>query len=57
MVTTMRTSNTILCFIYICTRLGEYVLRVIFNFMEGDLATLLLGMLGDTTQSSHGKFG
>jgi hypothetical protein len=29
-----------------------------FNFALGDLATLLLGMLGDMTrQSSHGKFG
>jgi hypothetical protein len=29
-----------------------------FNFAPGDVATLLLGMLGDSTrQSSHGKLG
>jgi hypothetical protein len=40
------------------TRSGKQVARLTFNFLSGDLATLLLGMLGDATiRSSHRKSG
>jgi hypothetical protein len=34
------------------TRSGRYVSRLIFNFEQGDVATLLLGMLGDARRQS-----
>jgi hypothetical protein len=50
--------STITILLYRETNVGQITFETHFNFAPGDLATLLLGMLGDAPiQSSHGKSG